>query len=136
MTETERQTYSFLDLLGDVGGLFDGFRYIVAPIIAPFAAFTMRSQVLTQAFRYKPEERDGSDDDQNKVSDPEDVVEGMITKNLIDRFKYNYLGLKRIKRQGCCESYLYQCLEGRRYRKLLGRAHRNLVSQLDLVKFF
>lgn len=63
LTETERQTYSFLDLLGDVGGLFDGFRYIVAPIIAPFAAFTMRSQVLTQAFRYKPEEKDGSDDD-------------------------------------------------------------------------
>ena len=43
LTETERQTYSFLELLGDVGGLFDGFRYLGGPLIAPFAAFSMKS---------------------------------------------------------------------------------------------
>lgn len=51
LTETERQTYSFLEFLGDIGGLFDGFRYIGGPLIAPIATFTLQSTLLFHAFR-------------------------------------------------------------------------------------
>ena len=43
LTETERQTYSMLDLLGDIGGLFEALRYIGGMTIAPFSAFAMKS---------------------------------------------------------------------------------------------
>ena len=51
LTETERQTYSMLDLLGDIGGLFEALRYIGGMIMAPFTAFAMQSRILSTVFR-------------------------------------------------------------------------------------
>ena len=33
-----RETYGFLDWLGDIGGLFDGLRYLFGWIVAPLAS--------------------------------------------------------------------------------------------------
>ena len=46
----ERSTYSFLDWLGDVGGLFDGLILITRWIIQPFVSFSLSSKLLTLLF--------------------------------------------------------------------------------------
>lgn len=50
-TNIERQTYSILELVGDAGGLFDGLRLIGHFFMAPFAAFTMKTRLLSLFFR-------------------------------------------------------------------------------------
>ena len=50
----ERQTYSLLDWIGDVGGLLDGLRIVGSFLIAPIAAFSMRVELFTTAFKSKP----------------------------------------------------------------------------------
>ena len=49
MTTIERQTYSFLDWLGDVGGLLDGLKIIGSILIAPIASFTMKVELLKRS---------------------------------------------------------------------------------------
>ena len=46
----ERSTYSFLDWLGDVGGLFDGLILITRWIIQPFVSFSLSSKLLSHLF--------------------------------------------------------------------------------------
>ena len=36
-----RQTYSFLDWLGDLGGLFDALMHLSSPIVAPLSVFAL-----------------------------------------------------------------------------------------------
>lgn len=36
---TERQSYSFLEWLGDIGGLYDALKLIGMFIVAPFTSF-------------------------------------------------------------------------------------------------
>ena len=47
----ERQTYSSLEWLGDVGGLFDGLRLIVGPIVARVSAYALKLLLLASVFR-------------------------------------------------------------------------------------
>ena len=48
----ERQTYSALEWLGDIGGLIDGLRLIVLFIVAPLASFTLRVELVSSVFHY------------------------------------------------------------------------------------
>ena len=48
----ERQTYSFLEWLGDIGGLFDALRIIGVLLMAPFTAFQVKAELLSQVFRF------------------------------------------------------------------------------------
>ena len=50
LTKIERQTYGFLDWLGDVGGLLDGLRIIGSVLVAPIAAFSLRIELLAAVF--------------------------------------------------------------------------------------
>ena len=47
----ERSTYSGLEWLGDVGGLFDGLRLIAQLVIGPFSAFALKAELLKKFFR-------------------------------------------------------------------------------------
>ena len=47
----ERQTYSSLEWLGDVGGLFDGLRLLVGPIMAQVSANALKPLLLASVFR-------------------------------------------------------------------------------------
>ena len=40
-TLIERQTYSLLEFIGDIGGLFDGLQLLARLIVTPVAAFTL-----------------------------------------------------------------------------------------------
>ena len=53
----ERSTYSLLDWLGDLGGLYDALKYICSFIISPLSVFAMNQTVLTKLFRFKDHEK-------------------------------------------------------------------------------
>ena len=42
----ERQTYSLLEWVGDIGGLFDGLYYIMRFFIVPIATKSMKYELL------------------------------------------------------------------------------------------
>ena len=48
-----RSTYSLLDWLGDLGGLFEALMYICAVIVKPLTAYTLQTSLLTSLFRFK-----------------------------------------------------------------------------------
>ena len=45
-----RQTYSLLDFLGDLGGLFDALRLIAAALVSPFSALALKVSILSSLF--------------------------------------------------------------------------------------
>ena len=53
----ERTTYSLLDWLGDVGGLFDGLFLIVHWLIQPSVAYAAKNMIVAKVF---PSFREGS----------------------------------------------------------------------------
>ena len=50
MTLIERKTYSCLEWLGDVGGLYDAMRLIGHWLVYPIAFFSLQTKLITQAF--------------------------------------------------------------------------------------
>ena len=46
VTSFERKTYSSLDWLGDIGGLFDAMRIIGQVIVAPIAIFATKTEMM------------------------------------------------------------------------------------------
>ena len=47
----ERTTYSCLDWLGDVGGLFDGLLLVTQWMVQPIVTFVMQAKLLSSLFR-------------------------------------------------------------------------------------
>lgn len=58
-----RQTYSLLEWLGDIGGLFDGLRIIGGVFIAPISSFALDSFLLSSLFRSRKSQSGSNDDD-------------------------------------------------------------------------
>lgn len=52
-----RQTYSILDWLGDVGGLYDAVLIIIHVATLPFSTFALRTQLLSSLFRLRERQR-------------------------------------------------------------------------------
>ena len=46
----ERKTYSCLEWLGDIGGLYDATKLIGRAIVYPVAFFSLQTELVTQAF--------------------------------------------------------------------------------------
>ena len=53
-SKIERQTYSFLEWLGEVGGLFEISKVIGFFIVLPFSSYRIKSELLSAIFRYLP----------------------------------------------------------------------------------
>ena len=51
-----RQTYSILDWLGDMGGLFDALYLIGMIIVAPISNFALKAELLSSMFRFRGSE--------------------------------------------------------------------------------
>ena len=88
----ERSTYSLLEWLGDVGGLFDGLKIVAYFILWPFSAFAMKAELMTSLFKQ-------SKDGKNRNSRSE---------------------LQHIPKLSCLRVYLCKCRSP--YRKWLNRA--------------
>ena len=48
-----RQTYSILDWMGDMGGLVDAFFILGQLLISPVSSFALHSKLLSSMFRYR-----------------------------------------------------------------------------------
>ena len=53
----ERQTYSILDWLGEVGGLYEALRIVGSCIASPFAVTALNSKILEKLFRSSSSEQ-------------------------------------------------------------------------------
>ena len=66
----QRKTYSLLEWLGDIGGLFDALKYLGLLLILPFRTFTLKVELLSSIFRFvdslaMKEAREGQASQQN-----------------------------------------------------------------------
>ena len=50
----ERQTYSLLEYLGNIGGLYNMLAIIASFMVSPVAAFYLRVELLTSIFTFRP----------------------------------------------------------------------------------
>ena len=103
----ERQTYSFLEWLGDIGGLFDALRYIGLFFVSPVARYYLKVELLTQNFRQVPK---------SKV-----IGEGEDTRDMASDMKHNLGGQEIIYKRNCLSQSL-RCWRNDRYEKMLTRA--------------
>ena len=109
----ERQTYSMLEWLGDVGGLFDGLRLIFSLLIAPVASLAMKSELLISVFREVPS-----------------------TKTFVSNRLHQWATEQHVKIQPKrIHLSLHCCRWKSRYRKMMDRAESKMNRQLDLVVF-
>lgn len=51
-----RSTYSFLDWLGDIGGLNDALVLIAQTLLAPASTFALQAKLLSTIFRFRESE--------------------------------------------------------------------------------
>ena len=49
-----RETYSMLDWLGDLGGLYDALRLLCRFIVAPISSFSLQATLMAKLFRRRP----------------------------------------------------------------------------------
>ena len=54
----QRNTYSILDWLGALGGLYDSLYFIIKAIVMPISTFTLHSTILKDFFRFRPSRRE------------------------------------------------------------------------------
>lgn len=101
----ERSSYKILDLIGDIGGFYDGFSLIISRLIKPIALIALNSELLTLAFK---------------------LLKGKPTDETMTR--------SQIPKQNGCLSIMI-CGKRSRYRKMVDRADSMITKQLDLVKF-
>ena len=73
---TERQTYSFLEWLGDIGGLNDALRIIGALIIGSYSTFMLKVELLTNVFRYTDSKRYAESRTKSMYTQTHDDFEG------------------------------------------------------------
>ena len=104
LTTIERKTYSMLEWLGDIGGLFEGLNGIGYFLVAPLAAFAMKMELLTSTFSFAKKRYDS-------LKPPTAIPEQSFASSML-----------------CCET------KNRRYKKMLRRAEGQVVRQLDLVE--
>ena len=107
LTVIERATYNLLDLMGDIGGLYDGLFLLIKGIIRPIAALTLNSKLLRLVFKLVKSK--GNDVDE--TTHPSQIPK----KNF-----FHSIAL---------------CGRKSRYRKMTDRADFMIKKQLDLVKF-
>ena len=46
----ERSTYSSLEWLGDIGGLYDALLFIGKVVVSPIALLSLKAELVTRAF--------------------------------------------------------------------------------------
>ena len=106
----ERQTYSVLEWVGDVGGLFDGLGMIARMFMGPFSAFAMKAEILSVIFKQS-----------SQAGKSEPTSQSSLHRNL-----------KEIPHEKCLMALF---CKKRRYNKMLERAEGSITRQLDLVKY-
>ena len=119
-----RQTYSFLDWLGDLGGLFDALYYFFYLLLLPFSSFRFDSWFLNSLFRFRPSSK--------QQLESEDLVFN-DNHHLIDALKKDLKETRVIEPIGFFSYFLCYChRRSQHYRKLILKSHSAVTKELDL----
>ena len=123
-----RQTYSSLDWIGDVGGLYDGLRYLFGMIIAPYSSFALQSKLLVSFFKFKPSHVADPDGDGNTHFAPFTHLHQVIEKDFSDR--------QHILSRGFWATYFFMCFskKHRRHKRLLKASVSKLSREMDIKR--
>ena len=121
-----RQTYSLLDWLGDLGGLLDILLHIGHVMMLPIASFTLRQTLMSNFFRYKQSTGVASTSEQedNSTRFVKTVKKELTASQLIPSY-----GWYRVNLLFCKHS------ENRHYKRILKKSTTSLAKELDLQKF-
>ena len=136
--KTERETYSILEWLGDVGGLFDMLKLMGSMLVVPFATFRLKSELLSKIFRFVSSLAKAKSDGKFE-STPEMVAAkakgwwhpSYIRLCLEESIQWDFSQPKLIRRRGFCLGFICS----KRYRTLMNKAEKQVSDELDLVKF-
>ena len=141
---TERQTYSFLEWLGDVGGLYDALRLIGLLTITPFGTFARKAMLLSEIFRFTESKRFAdkrakkgdlatSQQSRSSVVSIKDEKE-LKRKELQENMQWDFAHAAYIPRESFFRAYLGKP-RVERYTKMLNKADTAIIKELDLIKF-
>lgn len=128
-----RQTYSVLDWMGDMGGLVDAFFLLGQLLIAPISGFALQSQLLSALFRYRDSYINTTKETQKESFFNQYFNAGKKQEEwLVNNMKQNYQGLSPIKKRNYY-SALFCCRT--KYKKLMIKSQSSIGKELDLRKF-
>ena len=126
-----RETYSLLDYLGDLGGLFDALTILGQILISPVSGFGLSSQLLTTIFRVaKPSER-GEGFDERKDKYKSDKGEKADIIDIKDAFRNSSIERKNY----CFLNWVPTFCFKSKYKRLIEKSQNQLTKELDLRKF-
>ena len=111
----ERSTYSLLDYLGDLGGLFDALWYIARFIVKPFSAVTLYATMLTSFFRLHekgPAKEDKTQDGSSDKSQEHELVQKK--RHMVDELR----AYKRIDYDPRCSFFKLRCSRTKRAKRI------------------
>ena len=149
-TVIERQTYSCLEWLGDLGGLYDAMRLIGLSIVYPVAFFAMKAEIVMQAFgsRLLSLSKTVRPDDEKEPSF--ETVFGLktgshqgISRNTNEtdsapspqKGKTEKQSELKVKRELSFFSHLKMYITDKRYRRLRKKATILVEKELDLMTY-
>ena len=102
----ERETYSLLDWMGDIGGLYEGLYLMALHFIKLLATLTLKSELLGRAFKLV----------KGRKTENIEVTQIPVEQNILQSL--TICGRKKSK-----------------YRRKLDRANSLIIRQLDIVNF-
>ena len=115
---TERSTYSMLEWVGDVGGLYDGLIVSAQTLLSPLALYALK-EMLASSILGQSSRREAVASEKNKAKH-----EGRDSQESSDETKYR-------SRRSLCRT-----MKQRRHQKaFLSKVNAWTVKQFDLVKF-
>lgn len=130
----ERQSYSVLEWLGDIGGLFDALRLIGFLMVAPFAKFWLKSELLSKIFRHIASLERRSEGESFTLSQQDCMKQNKEAKMRLDQhMRWDFSQPKFFKQRGYCMSTVFS--KSGRYRRLIEKASYSINKELDFQKF-
>ena len=115
----ERQTYSLLDWLGHLGGLYDALFHLAKVLISPISVFAVNSTLLSNLFRFKRSMLSENPQQflRKKSMRKDEKERNKLCENIANDFKKS----EKIKPQSFIQSRLLCCMskKGNNYRKLM-----------------
>ena len=138
-TVIERQTYSLLEWLGDVGGLSDMLFLIGKLLISPIAAFALKAELLSQAFRFTlslnyKEKRLKKQQSLTDASSVRLASKDEAAEKAEANLRWDFKNLSRIEKEGGIVTCM-GCNRRARYKSMLAKAKSSLNKEMNLVKF-
>ena len=134
-----RQTYSLLDWLGDLGGLFEALCRVCQWILAPVSSFALKATLLSNFFFFQPKakptnehhfRRQLSSSSNHRIESKSQKDKNKLT--LLESIHAEFMFVTSIKKMSF---YLANLLCDKAYKKKMLKSHNRLTKELDLRKF-